>query len=101
MELALTGEVLDAARAHHFGLVDRITATGGALAAARELAGDRGNGPLAVIATKKIIGKAGGWPEGEFWDRQGVIVEPVFRSDDAREGALAFAEKRPPRWTGR
>ncbi|HTR94042.1 MAG TPA: crotonase/enoyl-CoA hydratase family protein [Trebonia sp.] len=102
MELALTGEFLDAARAHHFGLVNRLTPTGGALAAAREFAAAiAANGPLAVLATKKIVAEAGGWPEGEFWERQGVIMEPVFRSDDAREGALAFAEKRPPRWTGR
>jgi enoyl-CoA hydratase len=102
MELALTGEFLDAPRGYHFGLVNRLTATGGALAAARELAATiSGNGPLAVRATKSVIAGAGGWPAGEFWDRQRVITEPVFTSDDAREGALAFAEKRPPRWSGR
>ena len=102
MELALTGEFLDAHRAHHFGLVNRLTATGGALAAARELAATiSGNGPLAVRATKSIIASADSWPAEEFWSRQQVIVEPVFTSADAREGALAFAEKRPPRWTGR
>lgn len=102
MELALTGEFLDAPRAHTLGLVNRLTAAGGALAAARELAATiNGNGPLAVRATKSVIAGAGGWPAGEFWDRQRVIVEPVFTSDDAREGALAFAEKRPPRWSGR
>jgi enoyl-CoA hydratase len=95
MELALT-------RGYHFGLVNRLTAAGGALAAARELAVTiSANGPLAVRATKSVIAGAAGWPAGEFWDRQRVIVEPVFTSDDAREGALAFAEKRPPRWSGR
>jgi enoyl-CoA hydratase len=102
MELALTGEFLDAPRAHHFGLVNRLTAPGGALAAARELAAAvAANGPLAVRATKSIVAAADGWPAGEFWDRQQALVEPVFTSADAREGALAFAEKRPPRWTGR
>jgi enoyl-CoA hydratase len=102
MELALTGEFLDAARAHHFGLVNRLTETGGALAAAREIAtAIAANGPLAVLASKKVIAEADGWPAGEFWERQGALIEPVFRSEDAREGALAFAEKRPPRWTGR
>lgn len=102
MELALTGGFLDAPRAHHFGLVNRLTEPGGALAAAREFAAAiAANGPLAVLATKKVIAEAGGWPVSEFWQRQGVIIEPVFRSDDAREGARAFAEKRPPNWTGR
>lgn len=102
MELALTGEFLDAPRGYHFGLVNRLTAAGGTLAAARELAVTiSANGPLAVRATKSVIAGAAGWPADEFWDRQRVIVEPVFTSDDAREGALAFAEKRPPRWSGR
>jgi enoyl-CoA hydratase len=102
MELALTGEFLDAPRGYHFGLVNRLTAAGGALAAARELAATiAANGPLAVRATKSVIAGAAGWPVAEFWDRQRDIVEPVFTSDDAREGARAFAEKRPPRWTGR
>ena len=102
MELALTGGFLDAPRGHHFGLVNRLTEPGGALAAALEFAAAiAANGPLAVLATKKIIAEADGWPAGEFWERQGVLIEPVFRSDDAREGARAFAEKRPPRWTGR
>jgi enoyl-CoA hydratase len=102
MELALTGEFLDAPRAHHFGLVNRLTEPGGALAAARELAAAvAANGPLAVRATKSVIASADSWPADEFWSRQQAIVEPVFTSADAREGALAFAEKRPPRWTGR
>jgi enoyl-CoA hydratase len=102
MELALTGEFLDAPRGYHFGLVNRLTEAGGALTAARELAAAiAANGPLAVRATKSVITGAASWPVHEFWDRQRAIVEPVFRSDDAFEGALAFSEKRPPRWTGR
>ena len=102
MELALTGDFLDAPRAYHFGLVNRLTEPGGALAAARELAAAvAANGPLAVRATKSVIASADSWPVDEFWSRQQAIVEPVFTSADAREGALAFAEKRPPRWTGR
>jgi enoyl-CoA hydratase len=101
MELALTGAFLDARRAHDLGLVNRLTEPGGALAAARELAAAiAANGPLAVRATKHIVAHADEWPVAEFWDRQRAIVAPVFTSADAREGAIAFAEKRPPRWTG-
>ena len=102
MELALTGEFLDARRGHHFGLVNRLTAPGGALDGARELAAAiAANGPLAVRATKAVVAGAADWPADAFWERQQVIVEPVFTSADAREGARAFAEKRLPRWTGR
>jgi enoyl-CoA hydratase len=102
MELALTGGFLDARRAYDFGLANRLTEPGGALAAARELAAAIvANGPLAVRATKYIVSHADEWPVTEFWDRQQAVVAPVFTSADAREGALAFAEKRPPRWSGR
>ncbi len=101
MELALTGAFLEAPRAHAYGLVNRLTEHGAALAAARELAAAiAANGPLAVRATKHIVSHADEWPVAEFWQRQLAIVAPVFTSADAREGAIAFAEKRPPRWTG-
>ena len=59
------------------------------------------NGPLAVAATKHIIDEGADWPADEIWTRQKQILERVIASQDAREGALAFAQKRPPRWTGR
>jgi len=102
MELALTGEFLDAPRAHTLGLVNRLTATGGALDGARALAAAiAANGPLAVRTTKEILTGVAGWPVGERWERQQALVERVFGSEDAREGARAFADKRAPRWTGR
>ena len=47
------------------------------------------------------MAQAPGWPDGEVWARQRVLLEQVIASQDAREGALAFAEKRAPVWSGR
>jgi enoyl-CoA hydratase/carnithine racemase len=102
MEMALTGDLIDAERAHAMGLVNRLAAPGEAVAAARELAAAvAANGPLATAASKRILDAAQDWSAGEAWERQAEISEPVFTSDDAREGATAFAEKRDPVWKGR
>jgi enoyl-CoA hydratase len=102
MELALTGDPLTAEQAHQHGLVNRLTEPGQALAGALELAATiSANGPLAVGATKEIVRNSLDWTEDEGWANQPAILGPVFASDDAREGATAFAEKRPPNWTGR
>lgn len=99
MELALTGDFLTAERAHALGLVNRLTDDGMALNGARELARViAANGPLAVRATKRVIVESPSWPHGERGKRQQEILDPVFASEDAREGARAFAEKRPPQW---
>jgi enoyl-CoA hydratase len=101
MELALTGDFLSAERAAELGLVNRLADPGAALDTALQLAASIGaNAPLAVLASKRIISEQRGWSEAEQWQRQAVITEPVFASADAREGAVAFAEKRAPRWTG-
>ncbi|MFF0011515.1 crotonase/enoyl-CoA hydratase family protein [Streptomyces sp. NPDC005374] len=102
LELLLTGEPIDAVRAAEVGLVNRLTETGGALEGALELASViAANGPLAVAATKQIARSTADWTLEEGWAKQFEIAEPVFRSQDAREGAAAFAEKRPPVWKGR
>ena len=102
LEMLLTGEPIDAERAHAVGLVNRLVDDGAALGAAVELAGTiAGNGPLAVAATKQIVRSAPDWSLAEGWARQDEINRPVFASDDAREGAAAFAEKRAPVWRGR
>jgi enoyl-CoA hydratase len=101
-EWALTGAFIPAARAAEVGLVNRLTSPGEALAGALELAAAiAANGPLAVRATKRILAESRAWPAGEAFDRQRSISEPVRASDDAKEGATAFREKRPPVWRGR
>jgi enoyl-CoA hydratase len=102
MELALTGDFLGAERAHAVGLVNEVVHDGCALDAALALA-DRiaANGPLAVAASKRIIREAAAWSVEERFIRQRAIVEPVYESEDAKEGARAFAEKRGPNWQGR
>jgi enoyl-CoA hydratase len=102
MELALTGDPMSAADAHRWGLVNHLTPAGGALEGARELAARIGaNGPLAVRASKQVIVASPDWSSAEMWERQGEILGPVLSSEDAREGAAAFAEKRAPVWRGR
>jgi enoyl-CoA hydratase len=102
MELALTGDPIGAERAYEVGIVNRIAEPGGALEAARELAAQIvPNAPLALAASKEIVQRAVDWTEAEAWEQQGEIAGPVFSSEDAREGATAFAEKRAPVWKGR
>jgi enoyl-CoA hydratase len=102
MELALTGDPILAERGHELGLVNRLAEPGAALEVALALAeAIAQNGPLALAASKRILTESVDWPEAEFFQRQGEIAGPVMGSDDAREGATAFAEKRAPLWKGR
>jgi enoyl-CoA hydratase len=102
MEWSLTGELIPAQRGYEVGLVNRITPKGGALDEALGMArAIAANGPLAVAASKRILVEAPEWPAAERFDRQREINEPVRSSEDAREGATAFKEKRAPRWQGR
>lgn len=101
LEMLLTGDPIDAARAEAAGLVNRVVDDGTALDAALELAGRiAGNGPLGVAASKRVVLESPGWGD-DRWDRQNDIIGPVMTSEDAREGASAFAEKRDPVWRGR
>ncbi len=101
MELALTGDFIDAQRAYDLGLLNRVV-EGSALDAAKELAAKiNENGPLAVRVSKQIIEDSRGWTLENRWDEQAKLLPQVFMSHDAREGAAAFAEKRKPNWQGK
>jgi enoyl-CoA hydratase len=102
MEMALTGDPILAERAAELGLVNRLAEPGEALSTALELAESiAANGPLALAASKRILNESPDWADTEFFERQAKIAQPVMGSEDAREGATAFAEKRPPVWKGR
>jgi enoyl-CoA hydratase len=102
MELALTGETITAERAAELGLVNRLADPGKALDTALELAEEvAANAPLALRASKTVLRQQWSWDDETFWAKQGELVAPVFASEDAIEGATAFAEKRDPNWRGR
>jgi enoyl-CoA hydratase len=102
MELALTGDPISAQRGYELGLVNRLAEPGQAVAIALELAAAiTPNAPLALRASKAVLQRQFDWSDEEFWHEQGQIAGPVFTSQDAREGAIAFSEKRQPVWQGR
>lgn len=102
LELLLTGDPISAKRAAAIGLVNRVTAEGGALAGAVELAtAIAANGPMAVRVTKEIAFRAADLSFSDGWAVQDELMAPVFVSEDAQEGATAFAERREPVWRGR
>ena len=99
--MMLTGDPFDARRAAEIGLVNRVVDDGKALEAALGLAEKiAANAPLALIASKEISNGGGDWTAAERWDEMARVMGPVFTSQDAQEGARAFAEKRAPVWKG-
>jgi enoyl-CoA hydratase len=101
MELALTGEFIDAMRAYELGLINEVVG-GPALEGAKTLAAKiAANGPLAVRVSKQVLKESRGWDMDERYEKQAQLIAPVFVSEDAREGAAAFAEKRAPNWKGK
>jgi len=101
MEMAITGDPITAEEAADHGLVSRLTEPGEALGAALVLAERIArNAPLAVAASKQLIRATQGATEEELWKIQRPHMATVWKSGDAKEGPRAFAEKRPPEWTG-
>ena len=102
MELALSGDPWPAERFHELGVVNRLVEPGAALDEALAM-GEAlsANGPLALMASKKVLQEQFDWSAEDMWQKQADIVGPVMTSEDAKEGATAFKEKRDPVWKGR
>jgi enoyl-CoA hydratase len=102
LELLLTGTPVDAEWAGRQGLVNRLCEPGEALDAALALAGTIAEGaPIATRDILHVVRRAADVPDSEVWAWQRRVGERSLSSDDAREGAVAFAERRAPAWRGR
>jgi enoyl-CoA hydratase len=102
LKVLLSGEPLSAVDAEQHGLVSELTPAGAALEAAQELARRiAGNAPLALAKVKQVLRDTQGLNDSEAFARQAKDAHSLLDSEDAHEGALAFAEKRAPVWRGR
>jgi enoyl-CoA hydratase len=102
MEMLLTGRRVSAAEALSFGLIGRVVEDGKALETALEIAQQvAANGPLAVQAIKRSVAASEWLPESEALAKELEIGQPVFATEDAREGPRAFAARRKPDFKGR
>lgn len=101
MELALTGAPREASFFYQHGLVNRLVEPGTALQSALDWAEELlENGPLALAVSVQIIRQSGDWADSDAWQKQAPLTAKATDSKDAREGILAFVEKRKPRWMG-
>ena len=102
MELALTGDLVSAERLERFGLINALVEPGQALEAAMALARRiLANAPRSVAASQRVIVEQRDWSLAEMFARQAEITAPVLASEDAKEGAAAFAERRAAVWRGK
>ena len=102
LKVLLTGEPISAVDANQYGLVSELTASGAALAGAQELAQRiAGNAPLALAKVKQVLRETQGLNDADAFARQAKDAHSLLDTEDAHEGALAFAEKRAPVWRGR
>ena len=101
-EILLTAGHITAQRAFELGLVGSVVPAGTALERAKEIGHEiAGNGPIAVAAILKTIRETGGLTEEEGFAHEDERADAVFRTEDAKEGPRAFAEKRKPNFQGR
>jgi enoyl-CoA hydratase len=102
LELTMTGDPIDVAEAAAMGLINKVVpadkVVDEAVALAERIAA---NGPLGVQATKKLMRMAAVEPAADVWKVHGELQASVFSSEDAKEGSMAFVEKRPPVSKGR
>ena len=106
MEMLFTGRRIDAAEAKHWGLVNEIVPADKLMARDRELAAQLAAGPpLVFAAIKEVARETAHVPVQQAFDmvtkRKLKTVDVLYSSDDQKEGARAFAEKRAPIWKGR
>jgi enoyl-CoA hydratase/carnithine racemase len=102
LAVLLTGEPISAVDAKQYGLVSELTASGAALQGAQEVAQRiAGNAPLALAKVKQVLRETQGLNDAEAFARQAEDASSLLTTEDAHEGALAFAEKRAPVWRGR
>lgn len=109
LESMFTGDPIPAARAYELGMVNRVVAQEEVLDTALELAERiNRNAPLAVQATKRVArgiedtaGTAAVAAEADDWAHSARESRALMRTDDAKEGMTAFAQKRSPEWEAR
>jgi enoyl-CoA hydratase len=102
IQMLLTGDPISAEKAREAGLVNELTEDGRALEGAFSLARTIAkNAPMALAACKAFVEAAEDWSTAEAFSKQAIYTDAVFASEDAKEGAQAFAEKRPPHWKNR
>jgi enoyl-CoA hydratase len=102
LRVLLTGEPLGAREAAGHGLVSELTAPGAALETAQQLAARIAkNAPLALAAVKEVLRATQGLDDQAAFQHEDHLIAGLLSSDDAHEGAVAFAEKRAPVWQGK
>jgi enoyl-CoA hydratase/carnithine racemase len=101
MEILLTGDPIDAARAERLGFVNRVVPAADLRAEVQKLA-ERiaGNAPLSVLAAKKTVRLLAEHPLRHAFEEAERLWEPVYLSQDAKEGPAAFRDRRTPEWRG-